>query len=196
MNDHLDPLILDAYLEDSLSLSERQQAEEHLSRCSVCQEHRARLQELTALARRLPIEPASPLLAMRINQVVERKRRVIATGYRPGLAYWAVACGLIGAFLVGTTWTQLSSLITRVPSISDTSLWQAVISAFLAEPSNAVTEVVNTGLTWQNVLSDGMDIALLVGLVLLSLAIFGGLVEMLVPKEPVTKRTEMVPDGH
>jgi anti-sigma factor RsiW len=73
MNDHLDPLILDAYLEDSLPLGERQQAEEHLSRCSVCQEQRARLQELTALARRLPNEPASPLLAMHINQAVEIK---------------------------------------------------------------------------------------------------------------------------
>lgn len=139
-----------------------------------------RLDELLAC---LPSEPPAPVLSSRIIAAVEQRRRARIRWRLVGVV--ATACAFVGVALVASSWPI--ELAARAPALTepDADAISQVVSDFLAAPSETLTELVGAALAWETALAEGIGAALLLGIVLLTVAIFGGLARLLREAAPV-----------
>jgi hypothetical protein len=133
-----------------------------------------RLNELLA---RLPSELPAPDLPARIIAAVEQRRRARMRWRIAGVV--AMACAFAGVALIASSWPiELAARAAAVTAPDADAISQAV-GGFLAAPSEALTALVDTALAWETALAEGIEAALLLGIVLLTAAIFGGLARLL-----------------
>jgi hypothetical protein len=124
---------------------------------------------------RLPKDGPSPDLAARINLAVSERIRMKARWGRAAIA--AGALGLIGILLMALSWRVSGAL----PAVPDPSSILEAAGTFLSSPLEAVQGSAGAVLAWESSLVEGIEIAFLVGAVLLTLGSFGGLARLLRP---------------
>ena len=139
-----------------------------------------RLDELLA---RLPSEPPAPDLSARIIAAVARRRRARVGWRLAGVV--AMACALVGVALIASSWPI--ELAARAPAVTapDAEVITQAVSDFLAAPPEALTEWVDEAVVWETALAEGIGAAFLLGIVLLTVAIFGGLARLLSRSAPL-----------
>jgi hypothetical protein len=121
----------------------------------------------------LPEDGPSRDLVARINLTVAHRERLRARWRRGAVAAGTV--GLIGAVLVSVSWISTGAL----PALPDPSALLDAAGGFLSSPLNAVGGSAQAALAWETSLAEGMQIAFLLGAVLLTLGSAGGLVRLL-----------------
>ncbi len=139
-----------------------------------------RLDELLA---RMPSEPPAHDLAARIIAAVAQRRQARMRWRLAGVV--AMACAFVGVVLIASSWPV--DLAARAPAVTapDADAVSQAVSDFLAAPSEALTEWVGAALAWETALAEGTGAALLLGIVLLTGAILGGLARLLSWSAPV-----------
>ncbi len=138
-----------------------------------------RLDELLA---RLPSEPPAPDLSARIIAAVEQRRRARMRWRLAGVV--AMACAFAGVALIASSWPI--ELAARAAAVTppDADAFNQAVGDFLAAPSEALTELVDSALAWETTLTEGIGAALLLGVILLAAAVFGGLARLLSRSAP------------
>jgi NaMN:DMB phosphoribosyltransferase len=133
-----------------------------------------RLDELLA---RLPSEPPAPDLSASIIAAVGQRRQARMRWRLAGVV--AMACAFVGVVLIASSWPI--DLAAPAPAVTapDADAVSQAVSDFLAAPSEALTDWVGAALAWETALAEGTGAALLLGIVLLTVAIFGGLARLL-----------------
>jgi hypothetical protein len=122
---------------------------------------------------RLPRESPSPDLAARINLAVVRRASLRARWRRGGIV--AGSLGLIGVALMAISWASSGAL----PAAPDPSAFLEAAGSVLSSPLEAVGGSAQAALTWESSLAEGVEIAFLMGAVLLTLASAVGLARLL-----------------
>ncbi len=178
MTEHLDVLALEAYVEGQVSFEQRQRAEAHLADCPACRARVARHEPLTALAVRLPVEPAPPELAARIV------RALAARQHSRGAGPLTLACVLLGLALVLVSLPEVAASLSDVLRAFGASDLTPLVSGFVATPVETFVAWLEAGMTWHASLTESVGAAFLLGVVLLAAAAFGGLVQMLRAASP------------
>jgi hypothetical protein len=132
---------------------------------------------LDELLTRLPSEPPAPDLLARIIAAVEQRRRTRMRWRLVGVV--ATACAVVGLVLIASAWPI--ELASRAPALTepDAGAFSQSVSDFLAAPSEAFSELIGAVLVWETALAEGIGAALLLGILLLTVAIFGGLARLL-----------------
>jgi hypothetical protein len=136
-----------------------------------------RLDELDELLARMPSEPPALDLSARIITAVAQRRRARIGWRLAGVV--ATACAIVGVALIASSWPI--EVAARAPAVTapDADAISQAVSDFLAAPVETLTELVDEALVWETVLAEGIGAAFLLGIVLLTVAIFGGLARML-----------------
>jgi hypothetical protein len=124
---------------------------------------------------RLPEDGPAPDLAARINLAVAERIRQRARWGRAAVA--AGAFGLIGMVLMAISWRVSGAL----PGVPDPSAILEAAGTFLSSPLDALGGSAEAALAWESSLVEGIEIAFLIGVVLLTLGSVGGLVRLLRP---------------
>lgn len=135
---------------------------------------------LDELLTRLPVEPPSSDLMARIMQAVARRREARNVWRR---VHWsALASAVLGAALAATSWREVVPAFSNAPGWLDANaLLQATLD-LIAAPSDTLIVWVETGLGWQTSLAEGVGVALMLSLALLSVAAFGEMAQLLRPR--------------
>jgi hypothetical protein len=128
---------------------------------------------------RLPKDGPSPDLAARINLAVTERIRTRARWGRAAMA--AAAFGVLGVLLMAVSW-RVSGVLPAVP---DPSAILEAAGVFLSSPMEAVQGSAEAVLAWESSLVEEMEIAFLMGVVLLTLGSVGGLARLLRPGGPL-----------
>ncbi len=138
-----------------------------------------RLDELLA---QLPSEPPAPDLSASIIAAVAQRRRARVRRRFVGIV--TMACAFVGVVLIASSWPI--ELAARAPTVTapDADAINQAVGDFLAAPSEALTEWVDAALAWETALAEGIGAALLLGVILLTAAIFGGLARLLSRSAP------------
>jgi hypothetical protein len=124
---------------------------------------------------RLPQDGPSPDLAARINQAVVERIRLRGRWGRAAAA--AGAFGVLGMLLMAVSWRVSGAL----PAVPDPSAILEAAGTFLSSPMEAVEGSAEAVLAWESSLVEGIEIAFLMGVVLLTLGSVGGLARLLRP---------------
>jgi len=180
MNEHIKPLLLDAYVEHALRPEQRVGVEQHLEACPDCRKRLAGHNRLMILAAHLPLEP-TPLnlvnrVQLRLAQVKSKRWKELQ---QRRLGWASLGFALAGCALLGSAWQQVVRILTVLLNQFDnnllTSIWQNLVN-LLAENW---PELAQTELNWQAQLAKDVDAVLLGGAIFLSLAAFAGLARVL-----------------
>jgi anti-sigma factor RsiW len=180
MMKHPDALTLNAWADGLLEPQARQRIAGHLADCDKCRARAAGQAQMAQLLRRLPPEAPPPQLARSIVAALPRQpRRQPASGlWAAAPAMLSLAAALVGMALVVAAWPDVARLMavaagTAVPSAS--------LTALMDLPADTLGALANSTFDWASVFTGGAGVALLTGLVLLTAAAFGGLVQLLRP---------------
>jgi hypothetical protein len=122
---------------------------------------------------RLPDESPSPDLAPRIILAVAERRRVKARWRRTGIA--AGALGLLGLALMAISWPGSGAL----PAALDGEALVQAVSGLLSAPLETLAGSAQAAIAWESALVEGIEIAFVLGAVLLTLGAVGGLARLL-----------------
>jgi hypothetical protein len=128
---------------------------------------------------RLPDERPSPDLAPRIILAVAERRRVKSWGRRTGIG--AGALGLLGMALMAVSWPASEAL----PAAPDGQAIILALSGLLSAPLETLAGSAQATIAWESSLVAGIEIAFVLGAVLLTLGAVGGLVRLLRRPESV-----------
>ena len=135
---------------------------------------------LDELLTHLPLaQEVAPDLPARIIGAIAQRRQARAMRRRVGGA--ALACALAGISLVAISWPEASATLATRLAFPDASALFTGFVDLLTSPMSTITELVSSGLAWQVSLADSVGVVLSLGVVLLSIAAFGGLARMLQP---------------
>ena len=130
----------------------------------------------------LPGEPPAPDLVARIVTALDNRRRTQARWRQIG---FMAAVGLaVGGALVVLSWAEATSFLASNLAGPDGSGLSQIIEAFLASPLVSVSGWVQSAISLQSALAEGIAIAFSLGIVLLAVAAFGGLARLLRPSPP------------
>lgn len=143
-----------------------------------------RLDELLA---RLPGEPPAPDLAARIISSLAQYRRARTMWRISGGV--ALACAFVGMVLVAISWPEVANAFAATPTAPDANALAVAIDAFLTSPFETFTGLVNAALTWETALVEGVSVALMLGNVLLIVAVFGGMAQLLLRAAPLNSNS-------
>ena len=130
---------------------------------------------------RLPGERPSPDLAARIVLAVAERRRVKARWRRTGIA--AGALGLIGLALMAFSWPASGAL----PAAPDGEAIIQAVSGLLSAPLETLAGSAQATIVWESSLVEGIEIAFVLGAVLLTLGAVGGLARLLRRSESLNR---------
>jgi predicted anti-sigma-YlaC factor YlaD len=186
MTEHLDALTLNAWADRLLSPAERQRVTAHLAECGECRALAAGQAQIAQLLSRLPPEAPPPRLAPAVVAAVARRRRS-ETAWRR-LATVSAGAALLGLVLVALAWPDVARLMPAVVGGAQMSagiLSGTDLTALLDVPAQTLGTLASTTFDWGSGLTGGAGEALLMGLVLLTGAAFGGLAQLLRPAAPV-----------
>lgn len=122
---------------------------------------------------RLPDERPSPDLAARIVLAVAERRRVKARWRRTGIA--AGALGLLGLTLMAISWPASGAL----PAAPGSEAIIQAVSGLLSAPLETLAGSAQATIAWESSLVEGIEIAFVLGAVLLTLGAVGGLARLL-----------------
>ena len=91
----------------------------------------------------------------------------------------AMACAFAGVALIASSWPI--ELVDRAAAVTapDADAISQAVGGFLAAPSEALTELVDAALAWETALAEGIGASSLLGVILLTAAIFAGLARLL-----------------
>lgn len=123
---------------------------------------------------RLPDEGPAPDLAARINGAIAERSRARALWRRGAIA--AAALGLIGAVLMAVSWPASGSL-------PDSAAFLEAASSFLTAPLQALGGSAEAALAWESSLAEGIEVAFIAGMLLLTLGSVVGLARLLRQRE-------------
>jgi len=123
---------------------------------------------------RLPDDGPAPDLAARINRAIAERSRARALWRRGAIG--AAALGLVGAGLMAVSWPASGSL-------PDSAAVLEAASGFLSAPLQAVSGSAEAALAWESSLAEGIEVAFVAGMVLLTLGSVVGLARLLRPRE-------------
>jgi hypothetical protein len=122
---------------------------------------------------RLPDERPAPDLAPRIILAVAERRRV--KGRWQQMAVGAGAVGLFGLALMAFSWPGSGAL----PAALDGEALIQAVSGFLSAPLETLAGSAQAAIAWESALVEGIEIAFVLGAVLLTLGAVGGLARLL-----------------
>jgi anti-sigma factor RsiW len=178
--EHLDPRLLDAYAEQALKQDQKVRVERHLATCPDCRRRLEAHRRLIYLASRLPLEPVPENLAVQVHMRLSQARTSQRTARRlRQMGQLSLVLALAGLALVGSAWQQVMHIFAGLLVLLDgsfvTGIWQILTNSSVENwPGWA-----QTGLNWQAQLIQEVDVVLLAGAILLSLASFAGLARLL-----------------
>ncbi len=122
---------------------------------------------------RLPDEKPSPDLAARITLAIADRRRVKARWRRTGIA--AGALGLLGLTLMAISWPASGTL----PAAPGSEAITQAVSGLLSAPLETLAGSAQATIAWESSLVEGIEIAFVLGALLLTLGAVGGLARLL-----------------
>jgi len=122
---------------------------------------------------RLPDDGPAPDLAARINLAIAERSRLKARWGRVGAA--AIALALIGMTLMAVSWPVSGVL----PAAPDSAAVLEAAEGFLSAPLEALGGSAEAAIAWESSLAEGVEVAFVVGVVLLTLGSVGGLARLL-----------------
>ncbi len=123
--------------------------------------------------RRLPDNGPAPDLAARIMLAIEERGRLKARWRK--LAIAAGALGVVGLTLMILSWSAVEAL----PTVPDGAAVLEAIGEFLLAPLDTLGGSAEAVVVWESSLAEGIEIAFVVGAVLLTLGAVGGLARLL-----------------
>jgi anti-sigma factor RsiW len=126
---------------------------------------------------RLPDDVPAPDLPARINRAIAERSRARALWRRGGIA--AAALGLVGVVLMAVSWPASGAL----PAAPDTAALLEAASSFLSAPLQALGGSAEVAVAWESSLAEGIEVAFVAGMVLLTLGSVVGLARLLRQKE-------------
>ena len=180
MTEHLDTKLLDAFTEHELDQAQSLRVEQHLAVCSTCRSRSENLRRMVRLASLLPVEPTPENLALkvqlRIAELVENRR--IAQQLRR-LSWLTLVFTITGLALLGSSWGKLMHLFTTLVGLFDGTILTGVWQALIYLSSQNWSGLNQTGLELQAQFAQDIDVILIAGVILLSMAAFSGLARML-----------------
>jgi hypothetical protein len=126
---------------------------------------------------RLPGESPAADLAVRIIALVAARRRVQAFWRRIGAL---VLVGLAaGASLVALSWGEATSMLASNLAPEGGTALSEIIEGYLTSPLDSVSSGIQSVVSLQDILAEGIGVAFLLGIVMLAIAAFGGLARLL-----------------
>jgi len=128
---------------------------------------------------RLPDERPSPDLAPRIILAVAERRRVKNRWRQTGIV--TSALGLLGMALMAISWPASEAL----PAVPDAETIIQALSGLLSTPLETLAGSAQATIAWESSLVAGIEIAFVLGAVLLTLSAVGGLARLLRRSESV-----------
>ncbi len=129
--------------------------------------------------RRLPEESPSPDLAQRIILAVAERKRAMALWRRTGIV--ASALGLVGMALMAVSWPAAEAL----PTAPNAEAILQAISGLVSSPLETLAGSAQATIAWETAMVEGIEIAFVLGAVLLTLGAVAGLARLLRRSEPV-----------
>jgi len=180
MTQHLDALTVGRLADGLLRPGERERVAAHLAQCAECRALAAGQAQTARLLQRLALEPASPQLTRGILAALARRRGSDAAWRR--LAAGSAVAALLGLALVALAWPDLARLLPAAASTNAPLASSA--GSFLDVPADALAALgalASSTFDWGAALTGSTGAALMTGLVLLTGAAFGGLVQLLRP---------------
>lgn len=127
---------------------------------------------MDGLLARLPSETPAPDLVPRVLQAVAQRRRLQARGRRAALV--AAALSLIGLAMMGVSWPALGTL----PSVPDGEALLQAAGSFLSAPLQTLAGSAGSALAWETSLAESIEIAFVLGIVLLMTGAVGALMRL------------------
>jgi predicted anti-sigma-YlaC factor YlaD len=191
MSEHPDALTLTAWTEGQLpNGAEWRRVAQHVVDCPDCRALSAEHEQTSRLLSRLPVEDPPPSLAQNIVAAVRRQQEVDRrreAELRRGELAWrrvaaaSVVCALAGLALVVVAWPDVLNVATAAAGTAAASANapQATLTALLDLPLETLGQIASSTVDWGTMLTQGAGAGLLLGLVLLTAAAFGGLAQLL-----------------
>ncbi len=180
MDEHIEPWLLDAYVEHALDPDQRDRVEQHLKICSNCGKRVEGHRRLMILASHLPLEkmPASLVLQVKskLAQVKAFRQNELQ---RRRLGQVSLVLAAIGLVLLGTAWQQVVRILTALLNEFDNNLLTSILKNLINLLSSNWPELAQTELNWQAQIAKDVDAVLLGGAIFLSLAAFAAMARML-----------------
>lgn len=180
MDEHIEPWLLDAYVEHALEPERRDRVEQHLKICSNCGKRVEVHRRLMLLASHLPFEniPAGLVLQVqsRLAQVKAFRQNEIQ---RRRLGRISLVLAAIGLVLLGNAWQQVVRILGALLNEFDNNLLTGFLKNLINLLISNWPELAQTELNWQAQLVKDVDAVLLGGAIFLSLAAFAAMARML-----------------
>ena len=182
MSEHIDRLMLEAYVEQALPAAQRRAVETHVTTCPTCQARLASAKQMTALLYELPREMPAPVLAARINAAIAAQA---AAQHSLATARWMRVLVLV-TFVVGLVllalaaprwigWVQAAAT-AQLPTDQAVLNW---LASAAADPVLALGGVATFAEQMLTGTAEEMDVLLTLATVLLATASLGGLAQLL-----------------
>jgi hypothetical protein len=132
---------------------------------------------LDELLTHLPQEAPAPDLAARIISAVAWRQR--ARTMRRRASGVVLACGFAGIVLVTLSWPEVTEAFATASTAPDANALSLVLDNIITSPLETLTGLLNRALEWETTLADSVSLVLMLGITLLAVAAFGGLVQQL-----------------
>lgn len=125
----------------------------------------------------LPNEIPAPDLAARIVAAVARRQRTLVMWRRT--QWLTLACTGLGLALIFISWAHTAGNLGSALTTLETNDLQPAFNALVAAPAETVGGWLDAGLAWQSAQTEDIGLAFTLGIVLLSVAAFAGLAQLL-----------------
>ncbi len=180
MTQHLDALTLGRWADGLLAAEEQQRAAAHLAQCAECRAQTAGQAQAARWLQQLAPEPPPPHLARNILAALARRRRSEAAWGR--VAAGSAVAALLGLVLLALAWPDFARLLLALAGANVPAAGNA--GNLLDVPPDVLGmlgTLTSSAVDWGAAITSGAGAALMTGLVLLTVAAFGGLAQLLRP---------------